>query len=497
MFPRLGFLLAAILGILSFPPFGAWPLAFVAMVPFLAAAVSLSPPRAFRWGYLGGILFFGGTLYWIGCNSGAPPAMAWASAAVVIAILATVWGITAWAICKIAGRAGLRWTALLFVTLYVFFEVFWGTGELGFPWIVWGLTQTAFLPALQCADVADVYGLSLWVLALNALVFLVWKRALSRPTGMALIALTFVLPLLYGALRLWQFRSGERIAVAAVQANTPADEKWHVSAEEITESYLKLSRPVAETDVRLVVWPETATPAPIRYRPWIRGALHGFCDSTGLTLLTGATDYESNPAGDMAAYNSAFLFRPGVREPQRSAKIHLVPFGERIPGQTWFPVLGKLHLGQAEWVPAKNVVVFPEGIGIPAFGCLICFEVVFPEIAADMTRAGAVLLATITNDGWYGNSSGPYQHFELARLRAVAVRRSVVRSAGTGISGLILPTGRVVRTLGYDRAGAIFGSLTLHRDITLAARLSRIWLPFYGGLLAAVLIAIAFRRGKT
>jgi len=494
--PRLGFPLAAILGILSFPPVGAWPLAYFAMVPFLSSAVALPPPRAFRWGYLGGLIFFGGTLYWIGLNSGAPPVLAWASAAVVVSILATVWGIAAWAVRKVSSRAGIVWAALLFVILYVFLEVFWGSGELGFPWIVWGLTQTAFLPALQFADVADIYGLSLWVLALNALLFLVWKRAIPRRTGVMLIALVFALPVFYGALRMRQFRSGELASVAAVQANTPSEEKWHVSAEEITESYLKLSRSLTDTDTRLVVWPETATPAPVRYRPWIRGQLHRFCDSTGLTLLTGATDYESNSSGEMAAYNAAILIRPDTRELLRSAKIHLVPFGERIPGQKWFPFLGNLHLGQAEWVPAKEVVIFPAHNGIPAIGCLICFEVVFPEIAADMIRSGAELLATITNDGWYGNSSGPYQHFQLARLRAVAVRRSVVRAAGTGISGLILPTGEVVRTLGYDHAGAIYGSLPLCREVTLAARLSRIWLPFYGGVLLMALIIIAFRRGQ-
>ncbi|MBU1983553.1 hypothetical protein KJ815_03975, partial [bacterium] len=151
MWPGLGFFLSAVLGILSFPPVGGWPLAYIALVPFLSASVSLSPGRAFRWAYLAGFVFYTGTLYWIGLNSGAPPALTWASAVVVIAILATVWGITAWAVSHAYRRAGLRWAAGLFVILYVFFEVFWGTGELGFPWIIWALSQTTFLPAIQTA----------------------------------------------------------------------------------------------------------------------------------------------------------------------------------------------------------------------------------------------------------------------------------------------------------------------------------------------------------
>ncbi|MBU1983063.1 apolipoprotein N-acyltransferase, partial [bacterium] len=286
------------------------------------------------------------------------------------------------------------------------------------------------------------------------------------------------------------------IPAAAAQANTPVSEKWQTSAEAIAQSYLKVSASVRETGARLLVWPETATPAPICYRPWIRNILHEFCDSTGVCLLTGATDYENDAQRGMVPYNAAFLFRPGTQELLRSAKVHLVPFGERIPGQKLFPFLHQLHLGQAEWEPASQIVVFPEHDGVPPLGCLICFEVIFPEIAADMVHGGAALLTTITNDGWYGNSSGPYQHLNLARLRAVAVRRSIVRAGNTGISALILPTGEIRCSLGYDRAGMIFGTVPVRGEITLAARLARVWLPFYSLLLTAVLVALWLSRPR-
>jgi len=493
---EVGFLLSALLGVISFPPIGAWFVAYFAMVPFLLSAVRLSPRRAFRWGYLSGFVFYGATLYWIGLNSGAPPGLAWASAAAVIAILSTVWAITAWAVSRTARRHGLVWAALLFVSLYVFQEVFWGTGELGFPWIIWALSQTRFLPAIQIADLFDVYGISVWVLSLNALIFLFWKRAFSRKRLAWIFALVLIMPLIYGIVQIPHFSRGEPIPVGAVQADTPVDRKWSMSAEEITESYLKASAPLGDTDTRLVVWPETATPAPIRYRPWLRTTLQRYSDSTEMTLLTGATDYEQLPQKGMVPYNAAFLFNPGQLEPQRSAKIHLVPFGERIPGQKLLPFLGKLHLGQAEWEPAEKVVVFPESNSIPPFGCLICFEVVFPDIAARMVQDGAELLTTITNDGWYGNSSGPYQHLNLARIRAVAVRRSIVRSANTGISALILPSGRMTQTLGYNRRGAIFGTVPACSEITLAARLSKIWLPFYALILLAVITLLFWKSHR-
>ncbi|MFZ5432585.1 MAG: apolipoprotein N-acyltransferase [Calditrichota bacterium] len=497
MLSGFGFLLSALLGIISFPPFGGWPIAFVAMIPFLVSSVSLPPAKAWKWGYLSGFIFFGGTLYWIGLNSGAPPPLAWASAVVVVAILATVWAITAGAVARTAHRHGLKWAALLFVILYVFQEVFWGTGELGFPWIVWGLSQTGFLPAMQMADLVDIYGLSVWVLAVNALLFLAWKRAIPRTRAVWIALLVISLPLIYGWARIRQFRDGEPIHVAAVQANTPVDRKWHMSAEEITADYLRYSAPLSDTGTRLVVWPETATPAPIRYRPWLRSTLQRYADSTGMYLLTGATDYEQMQNRGMVPYNAAFLFRPGDRDLLHSAKIHLVPFGERIPGQKLFPFLGKLHLGQAEWEPAKDIVVFPPEDGLPAHACLICFEVVFPDIAARVVKGGAALLTTITNDGWYGNSSGPYQHLALARLRAVAVRRSMVRSANTGISALILPTGEVKQSLGYDRAGAIFGTVPTRHEITSAVRLSLVWPYLYSVMLLSVIVILGMKARRT
>lgn len=486
----LGFLLSAVLGILSFPPIGIWPLAYVVLIPFLASSCSLPPRRARRWAYLGGLVFFGGVLYWIGLNSGAPAYLSAASAVAVVLILATVWSVTAGAVSWAARRFGRATAALLFVVLYIFFEVFWGTGELGFPWAIWGLTQIGFLPAVQIAEIGDVYGVSLWVLSLNALIFLWWKSPGRRKHFAVITALVLVVPLLYGVIRLATFTFGRQIPVAAVQANTPVEEKWQMSAEDIAESYLKASAPLVGTGTKFVVWPETATPTPLRYRQWLRDQLQAFCDSSGMTLLTGATDYGQDSLRGMVPYNAAFLIRPGEKELLSSAKIHLVPFGERIPAQSVFPFLSHLHLGQAEWAPGKSVVVFPPDNDVPASGCLICFEVVFPDIAADMVKGGARILTTITNDGWYGNSSGPYQHLALARLRAVAERRSIVRSANTGVSALILPTGALEKVLGYNRVGSIRGTVPEQTEITVAARLARIWPYFYSLTLLITLIIL-------
>ena len=485
--------MAALLGALSFPPIGLWFLAYVALIPFLIAATSGAAGRPFRTAYGAGLVFFGGTLYWVGLNSGAPWFLSAASCVAMVLILATVWGITAWAVATTTRRAGLTVAVLLFVALYQFQEIFWGNGELGFPWAVWALTQTSFLPAIQIADLVDVWGVSLWVLVINALGFVVWRRRCAG-AGIALAGL-FLIPIVYGMIRMPRVDRGETVSVAAIQANTPAEMKWHVSAEQIFEDHVSLTRELTASDVALVVWPETATPLPLRFRQWARSALYDLTDSLGATLLTGATDYDAGTGVGRIPYNAAFAVQPGIRAIQRAAKVHLVPFGERIPWQEQFPFLGSIRLGQAEFVPGEKPIVF-RGDPAPDFGCLICFEVVFPGIAAALVRDGAKLFAHITNDGWYGDSSGPYQHLHLARLRAVACRRSMVRAANTGISALICPSGRFIETLGYDRAGSIRGELPVRSETTIAVRIHRFWYPFYTALLALVLGVVWLRRRR-
>ncbi len=232
---------------------------------------------------------------------------------------------------------------------------------------------------------------------------------------------------------------------------------------------------------------------PLRYRESARKRIQQLADSTDLCIITGATDYEAAPGNDLAPYNSGFVIRPGEQELWSAAKVHLVPFGERIPGQKYLPFLGSIRLGQAEFAAGSSPKVFPGYRDIPPLGCLICFEVVFPEVAGDLVRGGARLIANLTEDGWYGRSSEQTQHLELTRIRAVAIRRSIIRAANLGIPALITPTGEYAGALELDRRGALISMLPLQSDVTFAARCCRIWLPLYSGILACVLLSLWIR----
>ncbi|MBU0692836.1 apolipoprotein N-acyltransferase [bacterium] len=489
-----GLWLSALLGILAFPPIGLWPLAYIAMVPFLFTATAASTRHPFWTAYGAGLVFFWGIIYWIGFNSGAPWYFAWPSVIAMTLILGTVWGFASWLTAAVNRRHGPLFASLTFVSFYLLEEIFWGTGEFSFPWANWALTQTTFLPAIQIADLGDWYGVSFWVLLINGLVFLQLRRMDPIRSWRWITAVVFVLPMIYGLVRMAQVdESGHRLNVAAVQANTPAEIKWQMNAEEILQDHVDISHELLGEQISLLVWPETAAPTPLRYRNWARTALNELSDTLNAVIVTGATDYKSAAVEDRVPYNAAFVVQPYTAELQSTAKVQLVPFGERIPWQKTFPFLGNIRLGQAEFMPAEHPTVF-ENTGIPPFACLICFEVCFPYVAAYMVNHGAQILAHITNDGWYGDTSGPYQHLYLSRLRAVATRRSIVRAANTGISALILPSGRFQSTLGYDQAGYLKGSLPLRSDRTLAVRLESFWYPFYLCLLLGLLVMLRFRR---
>ncbi|MCC6475942.1 apolipoprotein N-acyltransferase [bacterium] len=481
-----GLWISAGLGILAFPPISLWPLAWISLVPFLIVATDLSVPRIFGKAWRAGVLFFGGVLYWVGLNSGAPWLMSAIAALAMIMILATIWGTVAWAVQKTARIHGTTSAAWLFASLYVALEIFWGTGEVSLPWALWGLTQSSFLPAAQFAEIIDVEGISAWVLSVNVLLFLYFQN--RRRVHLIAAALLYLVPIAWGAFRMNQVDGGVMVQCAAVQANIPAETKWQMSSADILQDHVRWSDSLKTAKPALIVWPETAAPMPVRLRPWAVDTLQSLSRRTGAIILTGATDYEMRD-GEQRPLNAALAIRPDSFGIQRSAKIHLVPFGERIPLQKTFPALRNLHLGQAEFLPGDSVVVFSGG-EVPPFTCLICFEVIYPEIAADAVKKGAQLFGHITNDGWYGNSSGPYQHLELSRLRAIATRRSIVRSANTGVSALILPSGRFLEKIAYDKAGVISSEVPARADVTIAVRLARAWPAIYYGILATLLAAL-------
>lgn len=486
---RKSLIYSAVCGLLltaAFPKWGLGFLAWLALVPFGLAARTLKPGESFRFGFAAGLVHYLSLLYWLVPTMriyGHLPALL----AVVIlfsfcCFLALFFGAVGWSFSRL-GRTPLL-AALWFPVIWVAAEYTRTFLFSGFPWALLGHSQYERLALIQLADLAGVYGLSFIIAGVNfGVVLLVaaacrlrWhgsvvSRRLAAGAGAVLILVTGAV-ILYGQTRLQQIDRSQATAdtmkVAAIQGNIDQALKWDDAFKaETIETYNRLSAGIADQRPDLVVWPETAAPfyfmveeAPtLRILSAIRGGTSSFLIGSP-SVLKRADDYEF--------YNSAWLIDPNGKPQGKYDKAHLVPFGEYTPFKKWLPFLGKIVEQVGDFVPGpKGRVIGWNGHKL---GVQICYEIIFPDLARAQVRNGADLLVNITNDAWYGRTSGPYQHFSMVAFRAVENRRALVRAANTGISGFVDPAGRITRSTGLYEEAAVVQKLPLLKTRTVYTR---------------------------
>jgi apolipoprotein N-acyltransferase len=238
-------------------------------------------------------------------------------------------------------------------------------------------------------------------------------------------------------------------------------------------------------DAQVLIWPESAFPFFLTREADAMAQIAELLPK-GTVLMTGSVRAPDGPPGARVsrAYNSIYLIDHDGGVLSVYDKLHLVPFGEYLPLQAWMEKLGFVQLTKVHggFIPGarRRVMEIPQA---PSALPLICYEAIFPgNLAASDDRPGWIV--NLTNDGWFGNSTGPYQHLQQARLRAIEEGLPVVRAANTGISAVIDPSGRIVARLGLGIEGVLDASLPTALPPTLYARLRDI--P------AAVLVAGAF-----
>ena len=289
----------------------------------------------------------------------------------------------------------------------------------GFPWIPLGNAVVTLLPIAQVASLVGVYGVS-WLLATVNACFAVAAVTIGRRRLVAVAgALTLVtVSSVWGAMRLREnhlTRSGDAIAVGLIQGNVPQDEKWDRDrAREIFDRYLRMSREAAAAGARFLIWPESSTPFYFDEAPRNAEEVRQMVRETGAQLLFGSDEIERGSPDRY--YNSAFILDRVGATAAVYRKIHLVPFGEFVPMESWLTFIGPLIEGVSSFSAGERVTMLPVDEHMASTA--ICYEVVYPHLIRDGVRQGSELLTTITNDAWYGESSAAYQHFELASMRA-------------------------------------------------------------------------------
>lgn len=452
-----GLLMAA-----AFPPLPLGFLAFFSLLPLIPSMQQLTGRGAFGAGFVQGLVFYGATIYWVAWIT--PPGMAGA-----IFYMSLFRGLFVWVWSFVWQRMG-RFALWLGPVIWVGFEYFNSLGDMGFSWNLLGHTQADYLPLIQFAEATGVYGVSFWVVLVNLFAFRLLKST-QRGKWVGGILLVFAVPLAFGLWRLSDPVPNGDLSVALVQQNVPPVEKSHWGFDHNFDKLKPLTIQAKETGADLVVWSEAALPA------YFNSAMHrtyqmrvqALIDSLGIFLYTGANRYEADPIRDRR-YNSSFLFEPGGTELPYYDKVKVVPFGERAPFPKLLGFLREIKWSGAGFVSgdfetgtARTVFEFPGG----KFSGLICFDSVFPWLARELTANGAEFLVVITNDGWFGRTSGPYQHAEMAIFRAIENRRSVVRCANTGISMFIDPYGRTLEETGIFHEAVLQHKVTRQTGHTL------------------------------
>lgn len=429
-------LLTAALLVLVFPRFNLTWLAPVALAPMLlACARERSWKRRFLYGWASGIVFWGGVCYWVefvmSTHAGMGPGMGW----VAYVLFALYMGLTLAAFELLARPAMLtRFSIPLIAALWTGLERL--HGYMGLAWLDLGNAGINMPVPMRLAPLIGVYGLSFVFAMLGCAVALL---VLHRPRiQLAPLAALVVLPFLPALPR--PAVASESLQV--VQPNIDTEQEWTSAAlAELEHNLVTLSY---APGVPLIVWPEA--PAPFDPdSPGFMDLIHDVAHDSRAHLLFEALGH----GPDGAPLNSAYLAGPDGRTLGRYDQIILVPFGEFIP-QPFGWLVNKVTKQASDFVPGNRIVTFT--LDGHRFATVICYESAFPELVRQFARDGAEMLFNLSNDGYFGPTSGHEQHFALARMRAAENRRWLMESTNDGITAMIDPAGRVVQQLPQFRA---------------------------------------------
>ncbi len=494
-------ILSGLLLTAGLPDWDLFPVAWCALVPLFLAVRGRSPRQAFGWGYLCGMVHFLTTLYWIRhvifYYGGLAAPLAIGVLVLLCGYLALYPAVFAWVAQRWEGRPAL-WVLGLPV-VWVTLEWIRAHALTGFPWANLGYTQTRFSTLVQVADVTGVYGIScLLVLANTVLMSVLWRRP-SR-AGVIVFALCFGGALFYGVWRLDQVHERQEgfqsWTAAVVQGNIDQSLKWDPAFQQETlRRYRELSLTAAAQNPSpdLIVWPETSVPFFYDREVKLTGQLNEMLKEIGRPVLFGSPAI-TREEGEVRLQNRAYLVDAEGLNLGSYAKRHLVPFGEYVPLKKLLFFVNRLVQAAGDFVPGRDSS--PLVWGDRRLGALICYEGIFPALARQTVQRGASALVIITNDAWYGPTSAPYQHLEMARWRAIEFRIPVLRAANTGVSAIFDITGRECGRIPLDEAGQLVCSVRSGPMETFYGRWGDVfaWFCVAGAMVCAALAELMAGR---
>ncbi len=486
-----------ILGI-SFPPFP-FPftlLIFVGLIHyFMVISKRTTLASISKATFLFSFFFSVTSIYWVGSwSSEADPYLMLAGAALLFAYPSVM--LIPSTLFYLAKKVFPKFDSLwLFPIFWVTLEYLLTLTDLRFPWLLLGHGLAKFNIFVQGADIIGTNGLSLVVAYINVLLF---KTLFEKKSGekinlkfASLAIAIFLCLLIYGIIKVSSFKISDRIVkVGIVQPDLNPWDKWSTgNLGQLTRQYLELSQQSVDEGAEVILWPETALPVYAFGGTYkiVEDSIFNFLDRNKVSLLTGMPDIiydfdQNNIPEDSKfseqgnyyyrTYNAVIGLNPGTREIQRYGKMKLVPLGEKVPFADQFAFLGdifKWGVGITGWNIGKDTTVFKiynDSLDTIKVGGLVCYESVDPVFVTAFVKKGAEMITVVTNDSWYGKSSGPYQHKDFAMLRAVENRRSVVRCANGGVSCIINAKGEILAETEMFVKTTLVGEVPLQNEKT-------------------------------
>lgn len=492
---------------LALAPFNVWPVMFVTfpvlvwLIDGAAAGRRGGVGAAAIAGWWFGFGYFLAGLYWVGFAFLVDAdKFAWLMPIAVVALPAGMALYTALG----AALARLLWTrgALRVLTLAAALTMAeWLRGHVvsGFPWNAFGYALTGPLVLAQASALVGLWGMTFLAVFIFASPAVVADDPADTPRRFIapLIGVAILVALAgYGGVRLAQHPTGfvPGVRLRIMQPNLTQDERFNYTAkQQVMNRYLALSDRATgpETsgvkDVTHLIWPESAFPFYLAREADALAQIAALL-SRHTVLITGAVRAAAMaPSGAVRAYNSVYVIDRDSSIGGIYDKVHLVPFGEYLPFEDFLESLGLISLtkmpGGFLAGDRRRLMQVP---GAPPMLPLICYEIVFPDQAVPPGERPGWLL-NLTNDGWFGISTGPYQHFQQARIRAIEQGLPLVRAANTGISAVVDPLGRIVKELPLSAEGVVDSPLPQAIAPTLYVRA--------GDSIAGALVAGAFVLG--
>ena len=461
---------AGLLMFLCFPYSGSiTPFVFVAMIPLLfvedvITKTNLSSMTVFLHAFICFLIYNIGTSYWIYNSS------------VEGGIFAFIFNTTIMCLAFqsfhfIKKHLGNRKGYLSLPFVWLGFEHIHHHWEFSHPWLSFGNVFSIRTNWIQWYEYTGVSGGTLWVIVVNLLVFLLIKRGLDKKEVKKIILLSIgaiALPIFISLLIKWDFKKtiqdqNKNFEVVIVQPNIdPYSDKFSAgSLHAQTDKFLQLASTKVTSKTKLILFPETALSLSFYEDHFQQLSIHNkyrdAIQAWNTNILIGASTMKrfkkkrskasrKNSDGSYTEYYNTSIFLENNFKEKYIHKSKLVVGVEKIPYSEYLPFLEDIAIDNGGIVGSlgeeDTVKIFKSSTGDLA--PIVCYESVYPEFVAEQCRKGAQILCVITNDGWWGDTPGYKQHFSFSRLRAIENRRWLVRSANTGKSGVISPTGEVI-----------------------------------------------------